>query len=62
MVKANTTVVVDGKQYQKGQTVEGLSDIDRAWMKENGYITATDSAGTKKKTAGTEKENADAGE
>ena len=33
MLTAKTTVIVGKKSYTKGQTVTGLSKIDREWMK-----------------------------
>lgn len=39
MIKANTAVIVKGKTYDAGQTVEGLSKLDKTWMEEKGYIT-----------------------
>lgn len=38
MLKAKGTILVDGKEYQPGQTVNGLSDADVKWMKEKGFI------------------------
>lgn len=38
MFKANGTIIVDGKEYQKGQAVHGLSESDVRWMKSNGFI------------------------
>ena len=39
MFKANTTIIAGGKIYHDGQTVQGLSKIDRDWMEKAGYIT-----------------------
>lgn len=39
MVKANTKIIVAGKTFMCGQTVSGLSAIDKEWMKDAGYIT-----------------------
>ncbi|MBO5032139.1 MAG: hypothetical protein J6C19_07955 [Lachnospiraceae bacterium] len=41
MVKAETTIIVGKKTYHAGQTVTGLSEIDKKWMKKAGYITET---------------------
>lgn len=41
MIKANTTVKAGGKTYTTGQTITGLSKLDKAWMKEAGYIFET---------------------
>ncbi|WP_456109156.1 hypothetical protein [Roseburia hominis] len=38
MLTAKTTVIVGKKSYTKGQTVTGLSKIDREWMKLAGLI------------------------
>lgn len=38
MIRAKGTIIVDGKEYQKGQTVEGLSQADIRWMKSRGFI------------------------
>ena len=38
MLTAKTTVIVGKKGYTKGQTVTGLSKIDREWMKLAGLI------------------------
>lgn len=38
MIKANGTIIVDGKEYQRGQTVHGLSEADIRWMKAKGFI------------------------
>ena len=41
MIKANTTIIAGGKTFQAGQTVNGLSKMDRKWMSDAGYITET---------------------
>lgn len=41
MIKANTTIIAGGKTFQAGQTVSGLSKLDKKWMLEAGYITET---------------------
>ena len=41
MIKANTTIIAGGKKIQAGQTVNGLSKLDKKWMLEAGYITET---------------------
>lgn len=41
MLTAKTTVIVGKKIYTKGQTVTGLSKIDREWMKLAGIIEET---------------------
>ncbi len=41
MIKANTRIVVSGKTFQAGQTVNGLSKMDKKWMSDAGYITET---------------------
>ncbi len=41
MLTAKTTVIVGKKSYTKGQTVTGLSKIDREWMKLAGLIEET---------------------
>lgn len=38
MIRAKATIIVDKKEYQKGQTVHGLSQADIRWMKERGFI------------------------
>lgn len=39
MIKANTTIIVGEKTFHSGQTVSGLSKMDKKWMSEAGYIT-----------------------
>lgn len=41
MIKADTTVIVGGKTYTAGQTINGLSKRDKEWMEKAGYITET---------------------
>lgn len=41
MIKANTTIIAGGKVFQAGQTVNGLSKLDKKWMSDAGYITET---------------------
>ncbi len=41
MLTAKTTVIVGKKSYTKGQTVTGLSKIDKEWMKLAGLIEET---------------------
>lgn len=41
MIKANTTIIAGGKTFQAGQTVTGLSKLDKKWMSAAGYITET---------------------
>lgn len=41
MIKANTTIIAGGKTFQAGQTVTGLSKLDKKWMTDAGYITET---------------------
>ena len=41
MIKANIMIIVGGKTFQAGQTVSGLSKMDKKWMSDAGYITAT---------------------
>lgn len=41
MIKAISTIIVGGRVFQSGQTVKGLSAVDRNWMKKAGYITET---------------------
>ncbi|MCM1058321.1 MAG: hypothetical protein NC517_12050 [Firmicutes bacterium] len=41
MIKANINIIVGGKTFQAGQTVSGLSKLDKSWMSEAGYITET---------------------
>lgn len=41
MIKAISTIIVEGRTFPPGQAVVGLSAIDRAWMKEAGYIAET---------------------
>lgn len=36
---ANTTVISGGRTYKAGQTINGLSTIDKEWMACAGYIT-----------------------
>lgn len=38
MIRAKATIIVDGKEYQEGQTVSGLSESDIRWMKSKGFI------------------------
>lgn len=45
MVRANTTIITGGRIFKAGQTVTGLSKIDKEWMKKAGCIT--ESAGGK---------------
>lgn len=35
---ANTTIIVGNKTFQKGETVIGLSEIDKKWMLKEKYI------------------------
>ncbi|MDE7201932.1 MAG: hypothetical protein K2O91_08535 [Lachnospiraceae bacterium] len=49
MIKAISTIIVGGRTFAPGQTVAGLSTIDRAWMKRAGYIAET---ADKKKNSG----------
>lgn len=51
---AKTTVIAGGKKYKAGQTIPGLSDMDKEWMKEAGYITETSSRKEEKKVAAEE--------
>lgn len=39
MIKANTKIIAGDKVFTNGQTVTGLSNIDKEWMKKAGYIT-----------------------
>lgn len=39
MIKANTEIIVGSKIFRPGQTVTGLSRMDKEWMKSKGYIT-----------------------
>lgn len=39
MIKANTTIIAGNKIFQAGQTVTGLSSVDKEWMKKAGYIS-----------------------
>ena len=48
MLTAKTTVIVGKKSYTKGQTVTGLSKIDREWMKLAGLIEEAGKKETKK--------------
>lgn len=41
MIKARTTIIAGGKVFRAGQTVNGLSRLDRKWMSDAGYITET---------------------
>lgn len=41
MIKAKTRILVNGKTFQAGQTVTGLSKMDKKWMSDAGYITET---------------------
>lgn len=41
MIKANTKIIAGGKTFEIGQTVTGLSKLDKKWMLEAGYITET---------------------
>lgn len=41
MIKAKTRILVNGKTFQPGQTVTGLSKMDKKWMSDAGYITET---------------------
>lgn len=41
MIKANTTIIASGKTFQPGQTVTGLSRLDKKWMSDAGYIMET---------------------
>ncbi len=47
MIKANVVIQAGGRTYQRGQTVTGLSELDKKWMKAAGYVTET--AGRKEK-------------
>lgn len=38
MIIAKGTVIVNGKEYVKGQAVVGLSGTDADWMKRSGFI------------------------
>lgn len=50
MLTAKTTVIVGKKIYTKGQTVTGLSKIDKEWMKLAGLIEETASKKETKKS------------
>lgn len=41
MIKAKTTIIAGGKTFHAGQTVNGLSRLDKKWMSDAGYITET---------------------
>lgn len=43
MIKARTMIVVGKKTFQEGQTVTGLSKMDKKWMLDAGYIKETES-------------------
>nr|WP_300838890.1 hypothetical protein [uncultured Acetatifactor sp.] len=43
MIKARTMIVVGKKTFQAGQTVTGLSKMDKKWMSDAGYIKETES-------------------
>ncbi len=47
MIKAKTTIIAGGQTFKEGQTVTGLSKLDKDWMKKAGYIIET---ATKKET------------
>lgn len=57
-ITANTTVIVGGKTYKAGQTIPGLSAIDKEWMKKAGYVAETVNKKEDKKAA-TVEENKD---
>ncbi len=57
MIKANTMIIVNGKTFQAGQTVNGLSKMDKKWMSDAGYITET--AGRKAADRSLEQEEAE---
>ena len=40
MIIAKGTVIVNGKEYGRGQAVEGLSGTDVKWMKRRGFDKA----------------------
>lgn len=41
MIKANTRIIAGKKTFHSGQTVYGLSKVDKSWMLAAGYITET---------------------
>ena len=38
MIKAKSKIIVGKKTFLPGETVKGLSRIDKEWMKKAGYI------------------------
>ncbi len=56
MLKAISTIIVGSKVFRTGQTVTGLSPIDKNWMKKAGYIAETVG---REKSSGTEAVDAD---
>lgn len=59
MIKANTTIIAGGKTIQAGQTVNGLSKLDKKWMLEAGYITEIASKKEEAEPPALEEEKAD---
>ena len=43
MIKARTMIVLGKKTFQAGQTVTGLSKMDKKWMLDAGYIKESES-------------------
>lgn len=49
-MKAKTQIVVHGKKYEIGDTVTGLSAVDKKWMLAKGYISDEKEAQDRKQT------------
>ena len=62
MLIANTDIVTDGKTFQRGQIVSGLSSLDRQWMLASGYISEATDLTAGKKGRKTQKPELDSGE
>ena len=56
MVKAISQIAVGSKIFKKGETVTGLSRLDKKWMKEEGLIEVLGDQKPQKKHAAKKKE------
>jgi hypothetical protein len=56
MIKAISQIAVGSKIFKKGETVTGLSGLDKKWMKEEGLIEVLEDRKPQKKHAAKKKE------
>lgn len=55
MVKAISQIAVGSKIFKKGETVTGLSELDKKWMEEEGLIEVLEDQKPQKKHAAKKK-------